>query len=82
MVSVLDDNFAPTKNGIYFLQGAPSDANLRLQFLSFATHSIQTIGMVPGPGGDEIAVSPDDRWLLFGTREGAGSELMLIENFH
>jgi hypothetical protein len=37
--------------------------------------------MVPGPSGDEISVSPDERWLLFGTIGGAGSELMLIENF-
>ena len=73
---------ALSKRGIYFLEGTPSDANLHVQFLSFATHIIQTIGMVPGPVVDEISVSPDERWLLFGTRRGAGSELMLIENFH
>jgi Tol biopolymer transport system component len=81
LASVLDNNFAPAKRGIYFLEGASSDANLRVQFLSFATHAIQTVGMVPGPSGDEISVSPDERWLLFGTIGGAGSELMLIENF-
>jgi Tol biopolymer transport system component/DNA-binding winged helix-turn-helix (wHTH) protein len=82
LASLLDNNFAPVKRGIYFLEGTPSDANLRVQFLSFATHAIQTIGLVPGPSADEISVSPDERWLLFGTMSGGGSELMLIENFH
>jgi Tol biopolymer transport system component/DNA-binding winged helix-turn-helix (wHTH) protein len=79
--SVLDNNFALAKHGIYFLRGAASDAKLRVEFLSFATHSIRTVGTVPGPSADEINVSPDERWLLFGTNGGAGSELMLIENF-
>lgn len=82
LTSLLNNNFAPAKRGVYFLEGTPSDANLHVQFLSFATHIVQTIGMVPGPVVDEISVSPDERWLLFGTRRGAGSELMLIENFH
>jgi Tol biopolymer transport system component/DNA-binding winged helix-turn-helix (wHTH) protein len=82
LASLLDDNFAPAKRGIYFLAGAPSDANLRVRLLSFATHAIQTIGVVPGSSGCEISVSPDERWLLSGTRGDTGTELMLIENFH
>jgi Tol biopolymer transport system component/DNA-binding winged helix-turn-helix (wHTH) protein len=82
LASMLDNSFALAKHGIYFLEGTRSDANLRVQLLSFATHAIHTVGVVPGPGGGEIAVSPDERWLLFGKMDGAGSELMLIENFH
>jgi Tol biopolymer transport system component/DNA-binding winged helix-turn-helix (wHTH) protein len=82
LASVLDNNFEPSQRGIYFLEGAPSDANLRLQFFSFATRHIQNVGMVPGPVWGEISISPDERWLLFGTRDGEGRELMIIGNFH
>lgn len=82
LASLLDANFAPAKRSIYFLEGAPSDANLRVRFLSFATHAIQTIGVVPGSSAGEISVSPDEQWLLFGAKGDTGTELMLIENFH
>jgi Tol biopolymer transport system component len=82
LASILDNNFAPAKRGIYFLEGASSDVNLRVRFLSFATHVTQTLGVVPGSSADEISVSPDERWLLFGTKGETGTELMLIENFH
>ena len=35
-----------------------------------------------GPLGDEMSISPDEQWVLFGKMEQAGSELMLFENFH
>jgi Tol biopolymer transport system component/DNA-binding winged helix-turn-helix (wHTH) protein len=81
LTSLLDNNYAPVKRGIYFLQGTDSDPTLRLQFLNFATHAIQNIGTVPGPSADEISVSQDERWFLYATTSGAGSELMLIRNF-
>jgi Tol biopolymer transport system component/DNA-binding winged helix-turn-helix (wHTH) protein len=81
LTSLLDNNYAPVKRGIYFLQGADSDPKLRLLFLNFATHAIQNIGTVPGPSTDEISVSPDERCFLYSTTSGAGSELMLIKNF-
>jgi Tol biopolymer transport system component len=82
LASMLDDNYAVVKRGIYFLKGTPSDATLQLQFLDFATHAIRNIGTVPGPSADEISVSPDERWFLCAKLGDAGSELMLIENFH
>jgi eukaryotic-like serine/threonine-protein kinase len=82
LASILDNNFAVARRGIYFLEGGPFDANLRVRFLSFATHAIQTVGVVPGSVSEEISVSPDEHWLLFGRMGGAASELMLIENFH
>jgi Tol biopolymer transport system component/DNA-binding winged helix-turn-helix (wHTH) protein len=82
LASMLDANFAPANRGIYFLDGTPSDANLSVRFLSFATNVIQTIGVVPNSSAGEISVSPDEHWLLFGRKGDSGSELMLIENFH
>ena len=83
--SMLDNNFAVSKRGIYFLDGARSDANLTVRFFSFATRAIQTLGAVPGPSADEIDVSPDERWLLYSSIDSGGEssgELMLIENVH
>jgi hypothetical protein len=50
--------------------------------LDFATHAIRTIATVPGPVGDEVSVSPDEQWMLFSKVDRAGSELMIVENFH
>jgi Tol biopolymer transport system component len=80
--SLFENEFVPTKHGIYFIEGGASETNLRLQFLDFATHAIKTIGMVPAPVGDEMSVSPDERWMLFQKCDRDGSELMLVENFH
>jgi Tol biopolymer transport system component len=76
--------FVPAKRGIYFLEDTQSfDNTLSLKFLDFTTHAIKTIAAVPGPiADDEISVSPDERWMLYGKTGREGSELMLIENFH
>lgn len=29
-----------------------------------------------------MSASPDEQWLLYGKMDHAGSELMLVENFH
>src|SRR5262249_49118910 len=65
LASLLDNNFAPSQRGIYFLEGAPSEGPARLQFFNFATRHIQNLGTVPRPLTDEISISPDERWLLF-----------------
>jgi Tol biopolymer transport system component/DNA-binding winged helix-turn-helix (wHTH) protein len=81
--SLLYQNFAPTKHGVYFLDGSPAFKTApRLKLLDFTTHAIRTIATVPGPVGDEISVSPDEQWMLFFKTDRQGSELMLVENFH
>jgi Tol biopolymer transport system component/DNA-binding winged helix-turn-helix (wHTH) protein len=76
--------FAPAKRGIYFLEDTQSfDNTLSLKFLDYTTHAIKTIAAIPGPfADDEISVSPDEQWMLYGKTGRGGSELMLIENFH
>ena len=81
--SLLEQNFAPTKHGIYFLDGLPVlKTTSHLKLLDFTTHAIRTIATVPGLVGDEIDVSPDGRWMLFYKIDREGSELMIVENFH
>jgi Tol biopolymer transport system component/predicted Ser/Thr protein kinase len=57
-----------------------------LQFFSFATNKIRVLAnfdrpIALGPGGG-LSVSPDGRWILCTHFVQAGSELMLVENFH
>lgn len=70
-------NYALSKRGIYLID--QKDSHLKL--FEFATETIKTIAPVPGPLGDEMTVSPDERWLIYGRTSYAGSELMLVENF-
>jgi len=72
-------NFAPGKEGVYFLDGNQFAIDLKL--LDLRTHSIHTIAAVPGPIGEEMAISPDEQWMAYTKVEYGGSELMLIENF-
>lgn len=80
--SLIDAEFAPTKNGLYFVDGSAfSDSTPHLRFLNFSTHAIETVATVPGPARAEISVSSDEQWMLFNKLDNEASELMLIENF-
>ncbi|MGA8593473.1 MAG: winged helix-turn-helix domain-containing protein [Bryobacteraceae bacterium] len=69
-------NFAPAKDGVYFI-----DRDGHLKFLDSKTGRMKTIIAAPGVVGAEMSISPDERWMLYETSARA-SELMLIENFH
>jgi Tol biopolymer transport system component len=80
--SLFRNNVAPAKSGIYFLEGPLSaETTVRLQFLDLATQAVKTIAVIPAPAGNEISVSPDERWMLFSKTDREGSELMIVENF-
>jgi hypothetical protein len=70
--------------GVYFvLLQKPTS----IQFLTFATNQIRSIANfqkpIEGPGlSGGLSVSPDGRWILCTQVDQAGSELMLVENFH
>ncbi len=74
-------NFAPAKHGLYFVEGSARPAVLKL--LDPRALSTQFVATVPAPLGlgGEIAISPDERWMLYERVDRVGSELMLIENF-
>jgi Tol biopolymer transport system component len=75
--TVYKDNFAPAKHGVYFID--ENDAHLKL--FDSKTHAIKSIAPVPGPIGDEMSISPDERWMIYERTTYAGSELMLVEDF-
>jgi len=80
--SLVYNSFALTARGLYFLEGSESsDLNPRLKFLDPATQAVTLITAVPFPTRGEFAVSPDEKWILFGKVDRVASELMLVENF-
>jgi Tol biopolymer transport system component len=74
-------NTAIVDRGVYFIPSG-SAAVGSIQFLSFATNKIATVASSDKPIGSGLAVSPDGRSILFAQLDQAGSELMLVENFH
>jgi Tol biopolymer transport system component len=70
--------------GVYFV---PLQKPTLIQFLSFASNQIRSVVNLEKPieaaaVGSGLALSPDGRWILFTQFDQAGSELMLVENFH
>jgi Tol biopolymer transport system component len=81
--SIYGDNFAPVQHGVYFIDWPQTfSTELTLKLLDTRTHSIKPVTTVLGPLGDEMSISPDEQSLLYGKMEHAGSELMIVDNFH
>ena len=67
--------------GAYLVDlGAPRT----VKYLNFATGATKVVGMLPEPVHSQtgLAISPDERWFLFGKGQLEGSQLMLVEKFH
>jgi dipeptidyl aminopeptidase/acylaminoacyl peptidase len=75
--------FVVAKNGIYYVKDNPDSwlSTFPLYFLDFKTKKKRTIGVLPGPIGWSIEVSPDEHWIMYGKFDREGSELMLVDNF-
>jgi Tol biopolymer transport system component len=71
-------DFTVTKKGVYLVDGQPAP---NLKFLDIRTRLLRKIGSLPGPFVSGLAISPDERWLLYSKGEAAGSQLMLVDNF-
>ena len=85
--SVSFSNFAVVQRGIYFIEVLEADdrgAGYSLRFLDFASNSVETITALPVARdrlGGGLAVSPDERNILYNQLEDRRSDLMLIEGF-
>jgi Tol biopolymer transport system component/predicted Ser/Thr protein kinase len=74
--------FAVVNEGIYFVPRSDSSTSHSIQFFNFATKRTQSIATIESDIDDFISVSPDRRWILYSQVDQAGSDLMLVENFH
>jgi len=74
-------SWIPTQNGIYFVDGPPSQHSIK--HFNFSDRRIETISDVPGITFIccAIAVSADNGVLLFSGLDHLESDIMLVENF-
>ena len=80
-------NFAVTDRGIYFMGLAGGNVRARggdqaaVQFFSFATGTARIVLRTERPAYIGLAVSPDERSLLYTQVDRQDSDLWLVENF-
>jgi Tol biopolymer transport system component/tRNA A-37 threonylcarbamoyl transferase component Bud32 len=75
----------PARSGLYFLTEVPSGGSsieYVTRLLDVATSRVTELDRVKGPIVRVwLAVSPDERWILYGEAPASTSELMLVDNF-
>ncbi len=80
---LIHSHWAVASNGIYFTD--PDTKPLAtLKFLDVRTGRISTIATLErhlSDGGQSLAVSPDDRSVLYSQQDSYTTDLMLVENF-
>ncbi|MDQ3175258.1 MAG: hypothetical protein M3Q91_16370, partial [Acidobacteriota bacterium] len=69
--------------GIYFIKPEPKPP-ATIEFFSFATRRVTRIASLEKESfkwGSTLAISPDERWILYTLLDQSGSDIMLVENF-
>ena len=74
--------YAPVRSGIYFIRKPGQKSRRLLAYFSFATGQSRDITEIHRPIGYGLAVSPDERTILYAQNDQLTSDLMLVENFH
>ena len=74
--------YAAGQEGIYFIRNVDQGAGQELSFYRFANGQTTLIVRIPHSVGLGLALSPDERQVLYTQTNQDGSDLMLIENFH
>jgi Tol biopolymer transport system component len=84
---VVWQNWALARRGLYYAtvrrQVPLRRQEFTIQYLDFGSGHATPLFRKEGVGSHRsLAVSPDEKWILFGQDPGWQSELMLMENFH
>jgi Tol biopolymer transport system component len=82
--SVRGPSYAVTDSGIYFMRPPLVDGSSAIQRYRFSDGGIETVAPVEGMGATnwtDVAVSPDERWIIYRRTERYESDLMLIDGF-
>ena len=75
-------NFVVANKGIYYMVAREGADRTSIAFLDFATEKTATLLTLDKPWWYGMAISPDQRSILFSVVDNAGSDLMLVENLH
>ncbi|MCU1248678.1 MAG: transcriptional regulatory protein-like protein [Edaphobacter sp.] len=82
VVAAFGSAYALGKQRIYFIKPTGQGSGQELAFLDFATSQITSIATIPRSAALGLALSPDERLILYSQIDQIGSDLMLVENFH
>jgi serine/threonine protein kinase/WD40 repeat protein len=77
-----EGQFSVEKHGIYFFRIPDQQGRSDISLYDFATNRITKIATVSRSVSNHIAVSPDERTIIYPEFDQLGSDLMLVENFH
>jgi len=80
-VAGLGTAYAPGKEGIYFIRPTHRGSEEELACLRYSTSQITSVVTIPRKSGFGLALSPDERLILYTQTDQVGSDLMLVENF-
>jgi Tol biopolymer transport system component/DNA-binding winged helix-turn-helix (wHTH) protein len=81
-VAAYGSSYAPGKEGVYFIRPTGQGSGQELAFLRFATSQTTSVVTIPRTVGLGLALSPDERLILYSQTDQVGSDLMVVENFH
>jgi len=76
-----EGQFSVEKHGIYFFRTPNQQGRSDISLYSFATNQITKVATV-SRSVMHIAVSPDERTIVYPEFDELGSDLMLVENFY
>jgi Tol biopolymer transport system component/DNA-binding winged helix-turn-helix (wHTH) protein len=74
-------NFAVGERGLYFAAVNDASDKVSIDFFDFRTRQRSTLGRLDKPFWYGMAMSPDERSLVFSVVESAGSNLMVVDRF-
>jgi serine/threonine protein kinase len=75
-------NFAVTPGAVFFSTPSRLESPAELKKLDLATGRVSSLYTLSKRIDLGVALSPDNRYLLFAQLDYAGSDLMSVENFH
>ena len=78
---IIGASMAATSKGIYFARPPLPGGGSPIEFFDFATEKTTRITTTAHTIFWSLAVSPDERYLLYSQTDPRGSDLMLVENF-
>jgi Tol biopolymer transport system component/tRNA A-37 threonylcarbamoyl transferase component Bud32 len=74
-------SFAVTRSGVYFVSRTLGVASLSLKMYRFSDSKLLDLGRFEKAPFLQMAVSSDEKWLLFTRLDSQVNDLMLVENF-
>ena len=77
-----DGRWALGREGVYFFTPPDKQGHSDIRLYELSAGKIRKILTIERAIGSQIAVSPDGRTILYTQLDEAGSDLMMVENFH